>query len=164
MQAPKERATHLKQSDVLGAVVFCLFGLVTAILSLQMPIGTLRAAGSGLFPLCLGILLMALSVAFIMKVLWGAKEKEKEQVCVPEEPGSPVVVVAFLVTIVLGTLLLKPLGYAIVSFLLMAALLRLLGFRRWILNLGLSLLTAAGSHAVFVYLLKIPLPEGVLGI
>jgi putative tricarboxylic transport membrane protein len=164
MEAPKERATHLKQRDILGAVVFFLFGLVTAILSLQMPIGTLRAAGSGLFPLCLGILLMALSSVLIMKVLWGAKEKDKEQSCVPEEPGSPVVVVAFLVIIALATLFLKTLGYAIVSFLLMVALLRLLGVKRWLLNLSLSVLTAAGSHTVFVYLLKIPLPEGILKI
>lgn len=164
MEAPKERAIHLKQSDVLGAVVFFLFGLVTAILSLQMPIGTLRAAGSGLFPLCLGILLMGLSVGYIGKVLWGAKEKEKEQICAPEGPGSPLVVVAFLGIIALATLLLNTLGYAIVSFLLMAALLRLLGLKRWLLNLSLSVLTAAGSQTVFVYLLKIPLPEGILRI
>ena len=55
----------MKQNDVQGAVVFFVFGAITTILSLQMPIGSLRAAGSGLFPLGLGILLMVLSSAFI---------------------------------------------------------------------------------------------------
>lgn len=154
----------MKPSDLFGAVAFFVLGSATAILSLQMPIGTLRAAGSGLFPLCLGILLMVLSSVCIVNVLWGAKKREKEQICAPEGPGSPAVVVAFLAIIALATLFLKTLGYAIVSFLLMAALLRLLGVKRWLFNLSLSLLTAAGAHTVFVYLLKIPLPKGILGI
>jgi hypothetical protein len=43
-------------------------------------------------------------------------------------------------------------------------LLRILGFKQWTLNLTVSLLTAAGSYARFVYGLKIPLPKGFLGI
>ena len=55
----------MKRSEALGGGVIFLFGAVTAVLSLQMPIGSFRAAGSGLFPLCLGILLMALSAAYV---------------------------------------------------------------------------------------------------
>ena len=43
----------MKQNDIQGAVVFFLFGAITTILSLQMPIGSLRAAGSGCFRLVL---------------------------------------------------------------------------------------------------------------
>jgi hypothetical protein len=48
---------------VVGTVIF-LFGVITTFLSLRMPIGTFRAGGTGLFPLCLGIILMILSGAF----------------------------------------------------------------------------------------------------
>jgi putative tricarboxylic transport membrane protein len=154
----------MKQNDVQGAVVFFLFGAITAILSLQMPIGSLRTAGSGLFPLGLGILLMVLSLAFILKVLWVAKEEKKEDICAPEAPVSLLQVIAFLAIIVATTMLWGTLGFAVVSFLLMLGLLRILGFKQWSLNLTVSLLTSAGSYALFVHGLKIPLPKGFLGI
>jgi len=154
----------MKQSEILSGGVIFLFGAVTAILSLQMPIGTFREAGAGLFPLCLGILLMVLSTACMVKGLWSAEEPIAQRASAAEEPGSPLPVVAFLAVMALTTLLLKTLGYLIVSFLLMVGLLRILGSRRWSLNLTLSLLTAAGSDILFVYLLKIPLPKGFLGL
>jgi len=160
----KTGRVRMRQNDVQGAIVFFLFGAITTILSLQMPIGTLRAAGSGLFPLGLGILLMVLSLAFILKVLWRAEQEKKEDICAPEEPVSPLQVIAFLAIIVVTTMLWGTLGFTVVSFLLMLGLLRILGFRQWSLNLTVSLLTSAGSYALFVYGLKIPLPKGFLGI
>lgn len=154
----------MEQNDIQGAIVFFLFGAITALLSLQMPIGSLRAAGSGLFPLGLGILLMVLSSAFIVNALRGAEEKKEEDVCAPEEPVSGLQVAAYLAIIVVTTMLWGILGYTVVSFLLMLGLLRILGFKQWSLNLTVSLLTAAGSYALFVYALKIPLPKGFLGI
>jgi len=154
----------MKQDDIQGAVVFFLFGAITAILSLQMPIGSLRAAGSGLFPLGLGVLLMVLSSAVIVKAFWPAVEEKKEDICAQEEPVSALQVVAYLAIIVATTMLWGTLGYTIVSFLIMLGLLRILGVKQWSLNLTVSLLTAAGSYALFVYALRIPLPKGFLGI
>ncbi len=156
----------MKQSDILGGGVIFLFGALAAILSLQMPIGTLRAPGSGLFPLCLGVLLMLLAAVSMVGALWnGQGEIREEAFCEPEpEPKSVLPVVAFLAVLALTTLFMKTLGYPVVSFLLMVGLLRILGLKRWPLNLALSLLTAAGSHGLFVYLLKIPLPKGFPGI
>ena len=154
----------MKQNDIQGAVLFFLFGAITTILSLQMPIGSLRAAGSGLFPLGLGILLMVLSSAAIVKAFWPAEEEKKEDICAPEEPVSALQVVAYLAIIVGATMLWSTLGYTIVSFLLMLGLLRTLGLKQWSLNLTVSFLTAAGSYALFVYALRIPLPKGFLGI
>lgn len=156
----------MKQGDMVSGGVIFLFGALTVILSLQMPIGTFRAAGSGLFPLCLGILLMVLSALYMLNVLRSAKEEEEEKKDAPadEERGSLLPVVAFLAILALATLFLTTLGYPVVSFLLMLGLLRVLGSKRWPLNLAVSLVTAAGSHIVFVYLLKIPLPKGFPGI
>lgn len=44
-----------------AGLALLLFGAVTALLSLQLPIGTLRGPGSGLFPLALGLILMGLA-------------------------------------------------------------------------------------------------------
>jgi hypothetical protein len=107
---------------------------------------------------------MLLSSGFIIKVLWGAEVPKKEDICAPDESVALLQVIAYLAIIVATTLLWGILGYALVSFLLMLSLLRILGFRRWSLNITVSILTAAGSYALFVYGLKIPLPKGFLGI
>jgi hypothetical protein len=47
---------------------------------------------------------------------------------------------------------------------LMLALLRILGVKRWRLNLPLSFITAVVCYFLFVQWLKIPLPKGLIGI
>jgi hypothetical protein len=64
----------------------------------------------------------------------------------------------------LATLFLNSLGYPLIAFLLMAALLKILGMKRWPANIVLSLATAAASYFLFIQWLKIPLPKGWLGI
>ncbi len=45
----------VKRDETIGGIVLLLFGLVTVIFSLRMPIGIFRMAGTGLFPLCHGV-------------------------------------------------------------------------------------------------------------
>ena len=52
-----------------AAVAQLLLGAITAVLSLQLPLGTFRLPGSGLFPLALGLLLAALSAIQIARLL-----------------------------------------------------------------------------------------------
>jgi hypothetical protein len=59
---------------------------------------------------------------------------------------------------------LNSLGYPLIAFLLMVSLLKILGMKRWSINILWSLTTAAASYFLFVQWLKIPLPKGWLGI
>jgi hypothetical protein len=120
----------LNRDEAVGGILIFLFGAATAYFSLRIPLGTFRAAGSGLFPLGLGILLMGLSIVLLIKAY----------------------------------LLFKQLGYPLMWFLLLFALLRILGVRRWAYNLSLSLLTATGAYFLFVLWLQIPLPKGWIGL
>jgi hypothetical protein len=43
-------------------------------------------------------------------------------------------------------------------------LLRSLGIKKWPFLMIMSLATAVASYILFVYILKIPLPKGLLGI
>lgn len=153
----------MKRDEAIGATLILLFGAVTVYFSLRMSIGTFRAAGSGLFPLGLGILLMGLSIAFFVKAgvrgLPIGKKKPPSEV-----PRSTQQVILFMGAILLATLLLKELGYPLVSFLLLLALLRILGERRWVYTLSLSFLTATGTYVLFVLWLQIPLPKGWIGL
>ena len=121
-------------------------------------------AGTGLFPFCLGILLMMLSGFFLLKLyLQGRKNLEKKDRGAPKA-GSPKRLALFFGTMVLATLFFNTFGYPLVSFLLMMALLRILGMKRWGLNSLISMVAAVGSYFLFVQWLQIPLPKGWIGL
>jgi putative tricarboxylic transport membrane protein len=154
----------LKRDEIVVGIVIFLFGVITALLSLRMPVGTFRMAGTGMFPLFLGILLMILSGAFILKIfLQGKEEQVKKEVSI-ESSESPIQMVLFLGTMVLATAFFNQLGYPLTSFLLLVALLRILGIKRWRLNILISVVTAVGSYFLFVKWLDIPMPKGWIGL
>jgi hypothetical protein len=148
---------------VTAAISLFVFGAVTAALSLQYPLGTLRMPGSGFFPLALGLALMALAAGDGIRV-----HSARRKATVPAAPAAPpadgaaIRVGLFLGAIAAATALLQPLGYALVSFLVMLALLQVLGVRRWLASGLIALGSAAASYLVFVQWLKIPLPSGWL--
>ncbi len=149
----------MRSRDAGGALILLVLGLATFLLSLQLPIGTFRAAGSGLFPLCLGLLLMLLSALYLFQL----RRTVSAAVVSPLHPDRRRMA-TFLAAVAAATFLLAPLGYLLTAFLLMVALLRILEFRRWSANLAISLLTAATSHLLFVRWLQIPLPRGWIGL
>jgi putative tricarboxylic transport membrane protein len=152
-----------KDESIVGIVIF-LFGGVTVLLSLKMPIGTFRMAGTGMFPLILGILLMILSGIFVLKIYFQGKKEQVKKGPSPESTGSPIQLILFLGIMVLATLFFNQLGYPLTSFLLMLALLRILGIKRWGLIILISVVTAVGSYFLFVKWLDIPMPKGWIGI
>ena len=153
----------MDRDEVIGGTLIFLFGAVTVYFSLRMPIGTFRAAGSGLFPLGLGILLVGLSGTLLLKS-YIQRKRSRERTMQAGVARSTKQVVLFMGAIVVATLLFKSLGYPLTAFLLLLALLRILGVRRWAYNLSLSLLTATGAYLLFVLWLQIPLPKGFIGL
>ena len=153
----------MKRDEIIVGVVIFLLGAITALLSLRMPIGTFRAAGTGMFPLILGILLMILSGAFILTIYFQGKEGQVKKASI-ESSESPMQLILFLGTMALATLFFNRLGYPLTSFLLLVSLLRILGVKRWGLNILISVVTAVGSYFLFVKWLNIPMPKGWLGI
>ncbi len=155
---------NLKKDDFFGAVILFLFGCATVILSSRMPLGTFRMAGPGLFPFCLGILLMVLSAFYLGRLCARRKgeSEKKEQGRNGAAPSGQLGL--FLGAMVLATFFFNTLGYPLVSFLLMLSLLRVLGMKRWGLNLLIAGVTTAGSYLLFVQWLQIPLPKGWIGL
>jgi len=154
----------MKRDEMVVGIVIFLFGGLTALLSLRMPIGTFRLAGTGMFPLCLGILLMILSGAFTLRIFFQGKEEQIRKEASIESSESPLQLILFLGAMALATLFFNQLGYPLTSFLLMVALLRILGIKRWGQNILISLVTAVGSYFLFVKWLDIPMPKGWIGI
>jgi putative tricarboxylic transport membrane protein len=159
----RSKGERLNTHEIIGGVVIFLFGAVTTLLSIRMPIGTFRKSGTGLFPLCLGILLMVLSGLFLLQRFLKRQTTDKK-IPITETPGSTAQMIFFFAVMVFATLFLNRLGYPLTSFLLLLALLKILGMKRWSLNILLSLGTSAVCYLLFVQWLKIPLPKGWIGI
>lgn len=139
-----------------AAIALFAFGAVTALLSLLLHLGTLRAPDSGFFPLVLGAMLMALAA------IHGVQLYLAKAPAAPAAEGSTLKVVLFVASVALATALFDTLGYTLVSFLLMLGLLQVLGVRKWYVCGGIALVSAAAAQVVFVHWLKIPLPAGWL--
>ncbi|MHB8772265.1 MAG: tripartite tricarboxylate transporter TctB family protein [Syntrophales bacterium] len=154
----------MKRAELIEGAVIFLCGAITAALSLGMPIGTFRMAGSGLFPLCLGAALMLLALFWLTNLLLrqGVAGDAGESAAPP--PGAAGQMLRFFGASALAVLVLDILGYPLTALLLMLAMLRILGLRRPLLLVTLPLLAAAGSYLIFVQLLKIPLPKGLIGL
>lgn len=71
-------------------------------------------------------------------------------------------VVSVSTSLLLFVMLLRPLGYALSSALLMATILRLLEQRNWRVIVLISVASATLSHLLFARLLGVPLPAGML--
>lgn len=147
------------------AILLLLFGAITAGLSCQIRVGTLRAPGSGFFPFYLGLLLILLAAIQISQS-WRGRCASAETTQAPG--GSPLGawrrVLRFSAAIALAIALLSVLGYPTVAFLLMGALLYLLGLRGWAQIVSIALCAAGLSYVLFVRWLQIPLPTGWFGL
>jgi hypothetical protein len=149
-----------------AAAAWFVFGVITAALSLQYPLGTLRAPGSGLFPLALGLTLMALAAAHAVKLRLAQPRQAPPQPA-PEAAARARAdarrrVALFVAVMALATVLLPRIGYVASSFLLMLGLLRVLNVR-WGLATLIAVAAAIASHFLFVRWLSIPMPPGPLG-
>jgi hypothetical protein len=153
----------MKRDELIGGVIVFLFGGVTVFLSLQMPLGTFRMAGSGLFPFWLGIILMALSLLFLMRLLTAKVSLSEVQSTVHVSTATKQMLL-FLGATMLATFSITLLGYPLTTFLLMLLLLIILGVKGRLLILTLSLLAAISCYLLFVRWLKIPLPKGIIGL
>jgi len=154
----------VNRNDALGGALIFLFGALTVYLSLRMPLGTFRAAGPGLFPLCLGLLLVVLSSIFTLATVMRLRRDRRREGKTPEGTGSVTPVLGFMAVIAFAAGFLEHLGYAPMAFIVVMALLQMLGGRYWRRNLLISLAAGAVSHFLFVRWLQIPFPQGVLGL
>ena len=100
---------------------------------------------------------MALSLLLLIRPLGS---KTMDEVIPQREEGKRVLLT--LVILVMYTLLLKPLGFIIATFLLFLILLQLFERGRWGVAIAISLTAVLGSYWLFVKFFDLVLPGGLL--
>jgi hypothetical protein len=125
-----------------------------------MPIGRLGEPGPGFLPLFIGILMGILSIAlFIRSYRAGISEKKAFWADRKQWPKVFTTILALLIY----ALVLRGLGFAPVTFLLLIFLFKGIGELDWKISIIGPLLTTSFFYLVFKVWLEVQLPEGPLG-
>jgi putative tricarboxylic transport membrane protein len=150
-----EARGRLKSSVV--AAVFLLTGVWICLEALQVPFGSLRMPGAGFFPMVLGVALSALAV-MLFGLGWTSREGNTERVW----PDTPDVLYVTAI-LILSAWLFERAGFLISMAVFLVVSIKVLGRGRWLPVLATAVIGSVVSYWVFVRLLQISLPSGILG-
>jgi chromate transport protein ChrA len=151
-----------KADQWCGLVLFILAAFICwgAIL---LPYGSIHNPGPGFYPLWLGIILGGMSIGLIIKTTW-QKEGAKTLREIVSEKIRWWKVLLVVVALVLYGGLMNHIGFLLVTFLLMAFLLRSIDPQPWRAVFGWAVLGSVGSYLIFEVWMKLRLPKGFFGI
>jgi putative tricarboxylic transport membrane protein len=134
-----------------------------------MPRGTLAYPGPGLFPMIIGVFMVATALGCLLQEIVPRMRENKPEASSPPgadgaDPEERNVAKTFqLIALMIAYILvLKPVGFpiAICAFLVLA--IRIFGYRKWLPTLAMAAIIAGISYVSFVLWLAVPLPMGIL--
>jgi hypothetical protein len=151
----------MKNYDFLTGLFLAIVSGGTCIMAYRLGLGGFHNPGPGFFSLGIAVLLGLMSLFLCLKGFFQTTKKSKEK-------KSPEKLIHGKAMAVLGSLLgygifFNFLGLAISTFLLMMFLVGVVGQRKWRLALAVSFLAVAFAY-LFMVLLEVPFPRGILGI
>ena len=151
--------------DFLSGTFFFLFGLLLVFLSILHPIWTKYGPGEGFFPLAVGIIIMGSSLmlmvsqfrAFTHEVRKG-RETEQQQTKAAEllKVGS------YILLVVLYGLSIERIGFLIGTVLFVFLILKIVERQRLKTAVLFTLVVTIASYALFVHVLGVRLPQGLI--
>ena len=150
----------MKRNDLIGGFFFLGAGIFFAVYSRSVDIGTMEEPGPGFLPLWAGVLLALMSAALLGKAFF--KKFGQGEAFFPESDSWRRVGMV-VASLIVYNLLLKQLGFILVTFLFVAFLVRFIFPKTWLKTVVTAALSTAGAQLVFVTLLEIQFPKGPLG-
>ena len=153
----------MKKADQWSGILLLVIAGVICWGSLSLSYGHVHNPGPGFYPFWLGIILGAMAMGLFLKTTW-QKEGAKALRTILSEKVRREKVLFVVVALLLYGYLMNLLGYLIVTFLLMAFLLRFIEPRPWKAVIGWTLIGSVGSYLIFEVWMKLRLPKGLLGI
>ncbi len=142
------------------AIILMLFAILYLATAVHLPLGARHQPGPGIYPILVGLLMLGSSIGLALQAMLGGQAAQ------PPVEG-PAGVAGRRMLAVAGAsagyiLLLAYLGDVVAGVATTLAVLRVMGMRRWWVAWALAVSLALTFHYVFVVLLSIPLPRGVL--
>lgn len=165
-------ASRARISRLIAPVA--LLALAAAIVWSSLGLGywTSLGPGPGFFPLWLAVLLGALSVIWLVEQIRSAGESSavaEESVAdddelphEPDAPLAPVELTTIVISLVVLAALLEVLGFQLSMLLFLLFQLKILGRRRWLLTIVMSVLGSFGIYTLFAQVLSVSLPVSAI--
>ncbi len=150
----------MRQREITGSLFWLAAGLLLFGWSATYPLGSFSQPGTGFLPFGLGILLIIFSVSLLVRTLKSKRARGEQGSVFPPRWLS---LAATVILMVAAVFLFEKLGYLIVFFALALLLPMLAGQITWRRSFVFAILSTAGVYTIFVWLLKQPLPAGLIG-
>lgn len=151
----------MKRYDIVGSACILAFSVSILSISAQYELGKLNRVGPGFMPLCLSIVLSILSLAQILRSIFGRHEKEVRQTDSFWKISR--VVVVFVCMIFYG-LSLKTLGFLITTCLFIFVLFKFVESYNWTASILSALAASFATYFIFSFWLRLQFPSSLLGI
>ncbi len=151
------QAFSLRFYDLVSSGFWFLAGLGFTLGGLRYGFGTWHEPGPGLLPCVFGTILSSLS-AILFLITFIAKKEEISRFW--EMKGSWKPILYANLSLVAYMLLLKPVGFILVTFLLTFFLLRFIGQKGWLISFLIAVIFSFSCYGLFGKLLGTPLPIG----
>ena len=153
----------MDRQDQISSLSWLLIGLFITIGSIySLRTGTTSNPGPGFFPLIAGILLAVFSLAILLKATF-AKKSEKNGLRSLWAGLNWGGIFYTMGALLIYSMLLKTIGFLLMTFLLLIYLFRVIEPQKWKLAIGLSILASSISYILFGRILQLQLPRGFLG-
>ncbi len=138
-------------------ILFAVFYLATAA---HLPLGARHQPGPGVYPILVGLLMLGSSIGLALQAMLGGQAAQTPVEWPTGVAGRRMLAVAGASA---GYILLLPyVGDAVAGVATALLVLRVMGMKRWWAAWALAVGLALTFHYVFVVLLSIPLPRGLL--
>jgi hypothetical protein len=149
----------MRKKDLYSSLFFFLFGVSFIIGSLSYPTWDRYGPGPGFFPLLLGVLFSILSLFLLIGSISRQEEGDKKR----SGSHSAALRTVFYLLVLFGFyFFFERLGFLLTVFFFMTGVLYLFGKRSIRTSLSVSVLATLFAYLIFVKLLSVSLPPGIL--
>jgi len=159
------------RKEITSSIAVIVFGVVFLLYAARYPLDTWACPGPGVFPLIVGVMLLALATAQLTRALWKRKRAgEPEEpgrragsvtAYIRENPGEKTALVVIIAT-ALYLLGIQWLGFFVSTFLFVIAISRIWQAGSWVGPVLLSAGIDGFCYLMFVVWQKLSLPSGYL--
>ncbi len=146
----------MKKYERLTAIIACLGGMMTMYYAWHtLKLGSIRVPDAGLLPFLCGVGLVVLGIVRLLILHW-MEEQRKEGSAEKRLWHRPLL---SLILMVLYGWVMETAGYITSTLIFMVAWQQIIEREKWGKTVIISLLGTFAMYALFVYFLKVPVPE-----
>lgn len=151
----------MRQRDLVSSIIWMALGGLFVIGALQNGLMRKGVPGPGFLPFFSGLALIFISFFVFIPAL-RQNGRDKKSAFFPERDSFRKLVLALAALFAFG-IVMELGGYLLTTFLFILFMARLMEPKSWRTTILLALLTAVLSYTLFVVLLEVQLPKGLLG-